>query len=73
MSTGINTGCGQSMCFDLISDPQLLHLYTSSWNSVIFIFCGGGMSKIVDSRGRDVVRDTLGGDFHGPAIVDGGV
>ena len=26
---------------------------------------------IVDSRGRDVVRDTLGGDFHGPAIVDG--
>ncbi|EQD55424.1 transposase IS66, partial [mine drainage metagenome] len=26
---------------------------------------------IVDSRGRDVVRDTMGEAFHGPAIVDG--
>ena len=26
---------------------------------------------IVDSRGRDVVKETMGEDFHGPAIVDG--
>ena len=26
---------------------------------------------IVDSRGRDVVRDTLGENFHSPVIVDG--
>lgn len=26
---------------------------------------------IVDSRGRDVVRETMGEEFHGPAIVDG--
>ena len=25
---------------------------------------------ITDSRGRDVVRDTMGDDFHGPVIVD---
>ncbi|QRF75979.1 Transposase [Thermoplasmatales archaeon] len=26
---------------------------------------------ITDSRGRDVVKETMGEDFHGPAIVDG--
>ena len=26
---------------------------------------------VVDSRGRDVVKDTLGEDFHSPVIVDG--
>ena len=26
---------------------------------------------VVDSRGRDVVRETMGDDFHGPVIVDG--
>jgi len=26
---------------------------------------------IVDSRGRDVVKETMGEDFHGPVIVDG--
>ena len=26
---------------------------------------------IIDSRGRDVVKETMGEDFHGPVIVDG--
>ena len=26
---------------------------------------------ITDSRGKDVVKETMGGDFHGPVIVDG--
>jgi transposase len=40
-----------------------LWAFRSAENDVLIV--------IVDSRGRDVVRDTLGEDFHGPAIVDG--
>ncbi|MHB8360121.1 MAG: IS66 family transposase [Thermoplasmataceae archaeon] len=40
-----------------------LWAFRSAENDVLIV--------IVDSRGRDVVKETLGEDFHGPAIVDG--
>ena len=40
-----------------------LWAFRSAENDVLIV--------IVDSRGRDVVKETMGEDFHGPAIVDG--
>ncbi|EQD78992.1 Transposase IS66, partial [mine drainage metagenome] len=40
-----------------------LWAFRSAENDVLII--------IVDSSGRDVVKETMGEDFHGPAIVDG--
>jgi transposase len=40
-----------------------LWAFRSAENDVLII--------MVDSRGRDVVRETLGEDFHSPVIVDG--
>jgi transposase len=40
-----------------------LWAFRSAENDVIVV--------TADSRGRDVVKDTLGEDFHGPVIVDG--
>lgn len=40
-----------------------LWAFRSAENDVLIV--------IVDSRGRDVVKDTLGEDFHSPVIVDG--
>ena len=40
-----------------------LWAFRSAENDVLII--------IVDSRGRDVVKEAMGEDFHGPAIVDG--
>ena len=37
--------------------------FRSSENDVLVV--------ITDSRGRDVVKETMGDDFHGPVIVDG--
>ena len=49
--------------FHVNGNKYWLWAFRSAENDVLIV--------IVDSRGRDVVRDTLGGDFHGPAIVDG--
>jgi transposase len=40
-----------------------LWAFRSAENDIVII--------IVDSRGRDVVKEAMGEDFHGPAIVDG--
>ncbi|MHB1623567.1 MAG: IS66 family transposase [Cuniculiplasma sp.] len=40
-----------------------LWAFRSAENDVLIV--------IIDSRGRNVVKETMGEDFHGPAIVDG--
>ena len=49
--------------FHVEGEKFWLWTFRSAENDVLVV--------IIDSRGRDVVRDTMGEDFHGPAIVDG--
>ncbi len=49
--------------FHVEGNKYWLWAFRSAENDVLIV--------IVDSRGRDVVKETMGEDFHGPAIVDG--
>ena len=49
--------------FHVNGDKYWLWAFRSAENDVLVVITG--------SRGRNVVRETLGEDFHGPAIVDG--
>ena len=49
--------------FHVNGDKFWLWSFRSAENDILVV--------IIDSRGRDVVKETMGEDFHGPVIVDG--
>ena len=49
--------------FHVNGEKYWLWSFRSAENDILVV--------ITDSRGRDVVKETMGKDFHGPAIVDG--